>query len=118
MRVSSDHSVPSPKFRKIDPIVLKMATSGSDDQSAMATSRHTSADTVAAAAAAAAASRESEAEARVEAHEVLLMFIVPHLMNALQKLNIFEALAAQGAGASLTARELADLAVPHPDLGS
>lgn len=117
--MSSDQSVSSPKFRKIDPIVLKMATSGTDDQSAMATSRHTSADTVAAAAAAAAAaSRESEAEARVEAHEVLLLLIVPHLMNALQKLNIFEALAAQGAGASLTARELADLAVPHPNLGS
>ena len=115
--MSSDQSVSSPKFRKIDPIVLKMATSGTDDQSAMATSRHTSADTVAAAAAAA-ASRESEAEARVEAHEVLLLLIVPHLMNALQKLNIFEALAAQGAGASLTARELADLAVPHPNLGS
>lgn len=112
--MSSDHSVlPSPKFRKIDPIVLKMATSGSDDQSAMTTGRHTSGDIVAAA-----ASRESEADARVEAHEVVLMFIVPHVVNAVHKLNIFEALAAKGAGASLTARELADLAVPHPTLGS
>lgn len=91
-----------------------MATSGtSDDQSAMATSRDTSGDTVAAA-----ASWESETEARVEAHELLLMFVVPHVLNAVHKLNIFEALAAKGEDASLTARELADLAMSHPNSGS
>ena len=114
-RVSSNYSVPSPKFRKIDPIVLKMTTLGSDGQSAMATGRHTSGDTVAAATAAASEWEwESKAEARVAAHEVVMMFIVPHVVNAVHKLNIFEAMAAKGAGASLTARELADLAAPHP----
>ena len=112
-RVSSNYSVPSPKFQKIDPIVLKMTTLGSDGQSAMATGRHTSGDTVAAAAE---WEWESKAEARVAAHEVVMMFIVPHVVNAVHKLNIFEAMAAKGAGASLTARELADLAAPHPTL--